>query len=283
MDYRHSDAERESACFLLHSQDFEKMKQVKVLLSALAAASSIALLGSLASPAEAYTVSLNGRTGGNPSGALYDIGLDDGDIGRTLDPLIWLVPANTSNGKETTPIALSASAILKVLNLTNNLLSLEITLFNNTTLPANNPNYRADIVSFGFGVTPNATGVTLAQSGNVFNQAEVQSKNQNFPGGFKDIDVCVYAGQNCSGGGNAGLDAGASDTLRLNIAGNFGNTPSVTLSDLALKFQTDNGSFEPAGVPEPLTILGSSMALGFGTLLKRETAKRRKQKQTVEV
>jgi hypothetical protein len=54
-----------------------------------------------------------------------------------------------------------------------------------------------------------------------------------------------------------------------------GNSQEATLSG-TWWFQTDGtGDFTSNSVPEPLTILGSATALGFGALLKRESSKKK--------
>lgn len=246
-------------------------------LPAVLGTASIALVSSAftASSANAYAVYLNGRTAGDPASALYDVNINSQNIGRTLDPVEWLVPAGTK-GDSVLPTDLTARANITIQDLTSNLLTLAITLTNTTQ------GYASSILSFGFGVSPNATGVTLEQNGNVvFDRAIIQNGQQQFAGGFKQIDVCLYAANGCAGGDvKQGLQSGQSDTFTLKIAGDFrtseANKFSVTLSDFPLKFQTDAGSFEPAGVPEPITVFGSGLALGFGALFKRQMAKRPK-------
>lgn len=249
------------------------------LVPAIFGAASIALASSVFSaPANAYSVTLNGGTAGNPGGALYDVGLDsDNDIGRALDPVRWLVPAGTRSNATSSPLPydISAQADIQVTSLTPDLLELVIKLTNTTVAGLNR---QASIVSFGFGVSPDATGVKLIQDNNVvFDEAIIQDKSQNFPGSFKQIDVCLLAANNCGGGNvNQGLQIGQSDTFTLQIFGSFGSNPSaVTLSDFPLKFQTNYGSFEAAGIPEPLTVAGSGLALGIGALLKKQAGKRR--------
>ncbi|MCM1984893.1 cistern family PEP-CTERM protein [Lyngbya confervoides] len=235
-------------------------------------------------PASAYQVYLNGRQGGNPVSNLHNLTLDSNyDVGRTLDPTTWYVPAGTSNGREITPIPLSATLQTVVKAFDSQKLTLGLTIKNTTTLPSSN--YIANILSFGFGITPNVTSVSLSQSENaVFDNAIVQtSKQQKFPGGFKQIDICIFS-DGCSGGDvKTGLQAGQSDSFDLNIAGDFWDsskgTNFVTLSDFPLKFQTTNGSFEPAGVPEPTTIIGTALALGFGVMSRKKLIK--KQARTV--
>lgn len=240
-----------------------------VIVAAGLALNAFALL-----PANAYGVVVTDEIAGNPGGRLVEVtlnggnmdGIYGGDVGRTLDPVKWLVPANGSNPS----VPLSAEASIKVEGFTSNLLSLAIKLTNTTTA-----GFQAAIVGLGLGVDPDATSATVTQ-GTLFDNVTVDP-NANFPGGFKNVDVCVYAANNCQGGNvNQGLQSGGNyDTFLLKIAGNFGSTPSVTLSNFALKFQTQDNSYEAAGVPEPITVIGSGLALGFGALFKREISKNR--------
>lgn len=226
------------------------------------------------SSAQAYTVTLNGRTAGNPSGQpLRDIGLSSkSDIGRTLDP-IWLsldAGTSTDGGGSTLSQDLSGKVVLKVLAFTADKLSLDFKMNNDT-----NSAYQAAIVSMWFGVDPDVTSA-ITSGGDTFDQTRVNS-NGNAPGGFKKVDLCPYAAKNCSGGNiNQGLQAGGNDRFIVDIFGDFGvydngtyTHSEVIISDFGAKWQTQDGSFEVAGVPEPMTILGSGAALGFGVLMKR--------------
>jgi PEP-CTERM motif len=108
--------------------------------------------------------------------------------------------------------------------------------------------------------------------------AHISAGQHEALGGFKQIDVCVFAANNCSGGTiNDGIQSrGHLDTFTVDIKGVFGATPKVTLSTFAVKFQTQTGSFEfPGGsttgggggggpsVPEPgsLVLLGAALLL----------------------
>lgn len=248
-------------------------------LPAVLGAASIALVSpTLTAPANAYTVQTNGRTAGDPGGWLYDVTLNSGDIGRNLDPIKWLVPAGTTNGSgETTQVALSAITNVKVKDFTNTALTLAINITNTTQVLAGG---NASILAFGFGISPDATSVSINGS-SIFDTAIVQSGQQQFAGGFKQIDVCIFSA-GCKGGDvKSGLQAGQTTSFELTINSKSfwdaeKSTNFVTLSDFPMKFQTSDGSFEPAGVPEPMTILGSGLALGFGALFKRQVAKRDK-------
>ncbi len=273
-------------CPLLPNQVLNKYMRKSLHFSfvlAIIGVSSLATVSAVPLPASAYEVYLNGRQGGDPSGYLYNVTLDSNDISRTLDPVKWDVPAGITNASgQTTPIALSATSQIIVKEFTSTYLKLGITLTNTTKLDPNNSNSKASILSFGFGIDPNVSSVQLSQDNNViFNQATVQSGAQNFPGGFKNIDICIFSANNCSGGNvNQGLQAGQSDVFDLIVTGNFWNASKgqqfVTLSDFPLKFQTNNGSFEAAGVPEPMTVMGSAMALSFGAMFRKKLVNKQK-------
>lgn len=194
------------------------------------------------------------------------ITLNKGDIDRRLDLISWLVPAGTG----TLPGDLSAEAFVTVVDLQANYLDLSFEITNTTA-----DTFKAAILGFGLGIDPDASSVTLLSKGSVFDSATLL-KNQSFPGGFKGIDICGFAANNCQGGDiKDGLLNGKTDkfTLRIgNETGGFAN--GVTITSYPVKFQTDYGSYEAAGVPEPITIVGSGLALGFGALLKREAAKK---------
>ena len=236
-----------------------KSALVKSFLPAVAVATGITLASTF-TPANAYGVS--------PTNAIT---LDaKSDIGRQLDPMKWLVPSGTTSDEgQKLPGDLSASASVTVNNLTDSLLDLTIEMTNTTA-----SSLQAAIVSFGLAIDPDATSVSIIKNGNVFDNAYLQTGKQNFPGGFKGIDICVAA-NGCSGGDiKDGLQSGGNkDTIQLRIDGNF--SQGVTIASYPLKFQSAYGSYEVAGVPEPITIVGSGLALGFGALFKREISKKR--------
>jgi len=55
-----------------------------------------------------------------------------------------------------------------------------------------------------------------------------------------------------------------------------------TLSNGLTKTPINAGSVQPEPVPEPLTILGSGLALGFGSLMKRQQSRKLKKTSVAE-
>ncbi|MEL7227638.1 MAG: PEP-CTERM sorting domain-containing protein, partial [Cyanobacteria bacterium J06576_12] len=111
----------------------------------------------------------------------------------------------------------------------------------------------------------------------------------NLPGRGTNAGVCIGV-RGCGGNSvqaNEGLLA-LSDSFRLNITGDFGVKDGTatgfgdagfgvaTLTDTGSKWKTHSskGGYNVAGVPEPMTILGSGAALAFGALMKRRLSKK---------
>jgi len=180
----------------------------------------------------------------------------------------WFVDSSTTAGLTQD---LSATSSWLVSSYSSTQIILDVTITNTTLLTGLLTN--ADITSFGFGVEPNASA-SLLSAGTTFTTAGSGSgPSQNYPGGFSGIDVCIFF-QNCSGGSApSGLRAGETDSLQLLLTGSFGSTTELLY--FPLKFQTNQGSYEPGGcvngngcgsAPEPsiLALLGIGLALvGF--------------------
>ena len=105
------------------------------------------------------------------------------------------------------------------------------------TMPTS-PDINARLVSFGFGLTPDATSFTNAVNGSIFSWGFT-----NFPG-FQSVDVCGFSGNSCAGGANGGLNQGESQLGSMSIHVNGLFTNGATFSPVAAKFQTGVGSFE---------------------------------------
>jgi hypothetical protein len=145
---------------------------------------------------------------------------------------------------------LTATGFFDVLAISSSEIQLQITVTNTM-----NPSLHEAVNSFGFNTNPAVTASYIT-TGAVF---EGLGNDTNFPS-FQKIEVCVFAAQNCDGGAYPQLlQGGASDTVKLLLAGNFGSTPSLTLSAFPIKFQGDLGSFEfggtPVVTPEPSSLL----------------------------
>lgn len=229
----------------------------------------------IAVPAQALLITNTGSTAGSPAQDLYTVQISPSDVGSSFD-VDWLLTGSTPH-----PLVANSTWTVDSFNQTDLVLSVSLT--NNTVTDSSFD--KAAILSFGFGVTPDVTAAfATSGQGTVFgNIGPGQGKPQNFPGGFKGIDVCIFTSNNCSGGdvknglqGHLASDPAHSDFIKIDLKGNFGSSVTLaTLADFPLKFQTSKGSFELAGapsvpsvpsVPEPgmLFLFGTSLlSLGF--------------------
>ena len=190
----------------------------------------------MACSSHALSISPTGTSAGDPSQPTYDVTINSGDTGKTFT-------MNYAGSGISAPYVASSLYTIVSLSPTDLILTLFISNLTSTSI-------QSAITGFGFSVTPDATGVTLLNSPSIFDQVMLQTGTQNFPGGYKDIDICGASQTNCAGGSfNSGLLSGTSDTIKLDITGVFGATPVVTLDSFPIKFQTARGSFELSGQP----------------------------------
>ena len=141
-------------------------------------------------------------------------------------------------------------------SVTNTFIDFTITMNNDSPLSG------TQIHSFGFNIDPNATSVSNVVAGSNFSGVGLEV---NLPSIDNNIDVCIFAPNDCPGGGQGGnLNGGSSDTISFRLNGNFTN--GATLDTFGIKFQTAAGSFEfegnppgenppPTSVPEPTSML----------------------------
>ncbi len=129
---------------------------------------------------------------------------------------------------------------LTSLNATSTQATFATSVSNNSTGPGTNR-----ITSFGVDiVTPTLSNAST--TGGVWSA----NINDILPS-FQSVDLCLFPGKNCSGGGNGGLREGITNTfsLILTTAGSFGGGISF-ISPYSIKFQdvgTGGNSYEFAG------------------------------------
>jgi hypothetical protein len=112
-----------------------------------------------------------------------------------------LIPSMTVGGA-----TLNGSVLFTLTAITSNSASFAVTITNDSSGPGTNR-----LVSFGVkDVTPNLTGASA-------NSGWDATLNTNFPGGFGTIELCVWDGANCSGGGSQGVAEGSFETFTLGL------------------------------------------------------------------
>ncbi len=161
---------------------------------------------------------------------------------------------------------LSGTGSLTLSGWNSNTLLVAVTLNNTSGLLSNR------LTSFGFGINPNATGVSFSDA---TDGGMINASMSSIPS-LATIEVCAFGGQNCSGGGNGGIRGGYSDAFTVGLTGNWGS--SVEIDPIGFKYQTGSGSFEfttgnGGSVPEPgplaLFLLG---LVGMTVWPRRKTA-----------
>jgi hypothetical protein len=153
---------------------------------------------------------------------------------------------------------LKATASFNVVSFTSTKTIFDITLSNLT----NSGSYKAAIMAIGLYTDNELKGASLTNNstGVVWN---LDTSTENFPGGFHDIDLCLFASNNCQGGSiNQGLQTGQTDSF--NLALSYLSAPSLVIKNTGnfpIKFQTQNDSFEFAGTLDPVNNVPEPAAL----------------------
>jgi hypothetical protein len=139
---------------------------------------------------------------------------------------------------------INASVTFTLESMTADTAVFEVRATNNSSGPGANR-----LVSFGIDtITPELTGASVTDqlTGTLAWTAGI---NSNMSGGFNQIDLCVWAGQNCTGGSNSGLREGRTDTFQLTLTGPF-TAGSITFAEPYI------GRFQSVGVAEESYTLG---------------------------
>lgn len=137
------------------------------------------------------------------------------------------------------PYTLTGSGSLTVSGFNSSTLTVLVSLTNTTVAGGNPIGKNARLTQFGFGIDPNATGVTFSDASDA---GMVGANLDNIPS-LSTIEVCAYGGNNCSGGSNEGIYGdGGTDTFSLLLTGTWGD--SVDIAPLGFKYQTSAGSYE---------------------------------------
>ncbi|KKD39502.1 MAG: cistern family PEP-CTERM protein [Limnoraphis robusta] len=143
------------------------------------------------------------------------------------------------------------------------------------------------ISRLGFDTNPN-----IVNSASSVNGEFTRVSSGRFPSPVGNIEVCLIPGTGNCTGGPGGVQTGETGTFNLKLA--FANTSLTTLnlSNFHVRYQSITGTtFGTSGTgdgkvmasstdaPEPLTILGTAMALGFGGVFHKEQQKQKLKQQ----
>lgn len=226
-----------------------------------------------------------------------DVTMNASDVGQSFTAN-WLCSANTTcnNPKIVypSPVNLSATGIFTLDQYGSNYVKISATI-KNTTISS----FQAALMSIGLSTQLSNSNISPSwnipgDSGSQGTIFKSYSSPGNFPGGFSGINACFWSGKNCSGGPiskpiTSGLGNGypklgpSTDSFTFFLTSNTGTIgSSLTLSDFAVKFQTQAGSYEfgdglgPSPTPEPgsFWLLGSALLAMIGFSLRKTMPKK---------
>jgi hypothetical protein len=227
---------------------------MKKTLSYLASASALSLGLGIASMAPASAFSISGGSVNNITAS---------DVGSSFDVLF-----DGKGGSQARTIAgLTSTArfTLTAFNTSNQTASFNVLITNNSSGSVT----QSRVSVLGFDTNPN---VNLNQStvSGIFNT--IESGNVPIAGA---VEVC-FTGVNCAGGGSGGVFKGNSGSFTTTLKFNS-PLSNLSLSNFTVRYQNiagvqgiTSGAGDGTPVPEPITLLGSGIALGFGMYAKRK-------------
>ena len=226
---------------------------------------------------------------GTNSSGVQDVTMNASDVGQSFTA-DWLCSANTTCGTSNTkktPNTLSATGVFTLDSYKSSGITLSATIKNTTS-----SSVQAALMSIGIsapGLSP-----SWGTAGSVFTAiGPAAGQPENFPGGFNGINACIYTSNGCSGtriadGLGDGYTGGSmnplsTDSFKFILTTNSGTIgSSLTLSDFAVKFQTNAGSYEfgdglgPSPTPEPgsFWLLGSALLAMIGLQVRKGMPKK---------
>ncbi|MDY7023360.1 MAG: cistern family PEP-CTERM protein [Cyanobacteriota bacterium] len=162
----------------------------------------------------------------------------------------------------------------------------DVNLTNTSTAPIS-----SRISRMGFDSDPNIIQSASSVNG-VFNTVD----DGRFPNQVGDVEVCLYDDKGNCTGGPGGVETGDTGNFTLKLAFADTSLDSFNLDNFHLRYQSIDGTplgtsgtgdgfvmADSVDAPEPLTLLGTGIAAGFGAIFRKEQQKKRNQKEKVKV